>query len=126
MKEENFKFKARYAEAMKNMSNKQAGEYARSVTEYAFQGKTYSGKDKTVKTAFDLTKATLDEEKFYKEQGRLGARKLLEQRQEEERENILKSVVGGMLVGEIIKEAMAKNAEAKNGGYNHYEEARKS
>lgn len=70
-----FKFNESYAKAIRNLDDKQTGQYVKAIADYAFENKTYSGKDTVVKTAFELTKPRIDEENFYREKGRLGGQK---------------------------------------------------
>ena len=72
MRNKFFKFNENYAKVIKHLDDRQAGQYVRAISDYAFEGKTYGGKDTAVKTAFTLTKQMIDDEKFYREKGRLG------------------------------------------------------
>ena len=85
MKENNFKFRTSFAEVVKAMDDKQAGQYIKAVCDYAFNGQVYSGKDTAIKSAFSLTKVVLDTDKFYREKGRLGAEILSKKKKSEER-----------------------------------------
>lgn len=71
MRNKFFKFNENYAKVIKHLDDRQAGQYVRAISDYAFEGKTYGGKDTAVKTAFTLTKQMIDDEKFYREKGRL-------------------------------------------------------
>ena len=75
MRNKFFKFNENYAKVIKHLDDRQAGQYVRAISDYAFEGKTYGGKDTAVKTAFTLTKQMIDDEKFYREKGRLGGQK---------------------------------------------------
>ena len=78
MRNKFFKFNENYAKVIKHLDDRQAGQYVRAISDYAFEGKTYGGKDTAVKTAFTLTKQMIDDEKFYREKGRLGGQKIAE------------------------------------------------
>ena len=71
MRNKFFKFNENYAKVIKHLDDRQAGQYVRAISDYAFEGKTYGGKDTAVKTAFTLTKQMIDDEKFYREKGRI-------------------------------------------------------
>ena len=59
MRNKFFKFSENYANVIKHLDDRQAGQYLRAISDYAFEGKTYGGKDTAVKTAFTLTKQML-------------------------------------------------------------------
>lgn len=59
-----FKFNESYAKAIRNLDDKQTGQYVKAIADYAFENKTYSGKDTVVKTAFELTKTAYRRRKF--------------------------------------------------------------
>ena len=80
MRNKFFKFNENYAKVIKHLDDRQAGQYVRAISDYAFEGKTYAGKDTAVKTAFTLTKQMIDDEKFYREKGRLGGQKIAERK----------------------------------------------
>ena len=69
MRNKFFKFNENYAKVIKHLDDKQAGQYVKAISDYAFEGKTYAGKDTAVKTAFVFTKQQIDEDKFYREKG---------------------------------------------------------
>lgn len=87
MRNKFFKFNENYAKVIKHLDDRQAGQYVRAISDYAFEGKTYGGKDTAVKTAFTLTKQMIDDEKFYREKGRLGGQKIAERKRETEEGN---------------------------------------
>ena len=62
MKNKFFKFSENYAKVIKHLDDKQAGQYVKAISDYAFEGKTYAGKDTAVKTAFTFTKQQIDED----------------------------------------------------------------
>ena len=112
MKEKYFKFREKYANVIKDLDDKQTGQYVRSIAEYAFEGKTYAGKDIAVKTAFTLTKEMIDEERFYRDKGRLGAKKIAELRRAKQAEpSIARVIAGGVMAGEMLKSILESQNE---------------
>lgn len=112
MKEKYFKFREKYANVIKDLDDKQTGQYVRSIAEYAFEGKTYAGKDIAVKTAFTLTKEMIDEERFYRDKGRLGAKKSAEMRRAKQDEpSIARVIAGGVMAGEMLKSILESQNE---------------
>ena len=87
MRNKFFKFNENYAKVIKHLDDKQAGQYVKAISDYAFEGKTYAGKDAAVKTAFTFTKQQIDEDKFYREKGKLGGQKIAERKRETEEGN---------------------------------------
>lgn len=112
MRNKFFKFNENYAGVIKNLDDKQAGQYVKAITDYAFEDKTYGGKDITVKTAFTFTKQKIDEERFYREKGRLGGQKIAERKRETEEGNpILKSVIETVIANELLSGMLDKQDE---------------
>lgn len=112
MKEKYFKFREKYANVIKDLDDKQTGQYVRSIAEYAFEGKTYAGKDIVVKTAFTLTKEMIDEERFYRDKGRLGAKKIAEMRRAKQDEpSIARVIASGVMAGEMLKSILESQNE---------------
>ena len=104
MKEKYFKFREKYANVIKDLDDKQTGQYVRSIAEYAFEDKTYAGKDIAVKTAFTLVKVTLDAEKTDRENGRRGGIKSREIRKaQDQKPSVAKVIAGGIVAGEMLK-----------------------
>ena len=107
-----FKFNENYAKVIKHLDDRQAGQYVRAISDYAFEGKTYGGKDTAVKTAFTLTKQMIDDEKFYREKGRLGRQKIAKRKRETEEENpILKSVIETVVASELLNSLLGGQGE---------------
>ncbi len=102
MKNKFFKFNENYAKVIRHLDDRQAGQYVRAISDYAFEGKTYGGKDTAVKTAFTLTKQMIDDEKFYREKGRLGGQKIAERKRTDD--------------GQIESDTMLKSVTYPNGG----------
>ena len=109
MRNKFFKFNENYASVIKNLDDKQAGQYVKAITDYAFEDKTYGGKDIAVKTAFTFTKQQIDDDKFYREKGRLGGQKIAERKRETEEGNlILKSVIETVIANELLSGMLDK------------------
>lgn len=112
MKNKFFKFSENYAKVIKHLDDKQAGQYVKAISDYAFEGKTYAGKDAAVKTAFTFTKQQIDEDKFYREKGKLGGQKIAERKRETEEESpILKSVIETMVASELLNSLLGGQGE---------------
>ena len=115
MKNKFFKFSENYANVIRHLDDKQAGQYVRAISDYAFEGKTYGGKDTAVKTAFTLTKQMIDDEKFYREKGRLGGQKIAERKRTDdgqiESDTMLKSVIETVIANELLSGMLGKQGE---------------
>lgn len=115
MRNKFFKFNENYANVIKHLDDKQAGQYVKAISDYAFEGKTYAGKDTAVKTAFTLTKQMIDDEKFYREKGRLGGQKIAERKRTDdgqiESDTMLKSVIGTVIASELLSGMLGKQDE---------------
>lgn len=112
MKNKFFKFSENYAKVIKHLDDKQAGQYVKAIADYAFEGKTYAGKDAAVKTAFTFTKQQIDEDKFYREKGKLGGQKIAERKRETEEESpILKSVIETVVASELLNSLLGGQGE---------------
>ena len=112
MRNKFFKFNENYAKVIKHLDDKQAGQYVKAISDYAFEGKTYAGKDAAVKTAFTFTKQQIDEDKFYREKGKLGGQKIAERKRETEEESpILKSVIETVVASELLNSLLGGQGE---------------
>ena len=112
MRNKFFKFSENYAKVIKHLDDKQVGQYVKAISDYAFEGKTYAGKDTAVKTAFVFTKQQIDEDKFYREKGKLGGQKIAERKRETEEENpILKSVIETVFASELLNSLLGGQGE---------------
>lgn len=112
MRNKFFKFSENYANVIRHLDDKQAGQYVKAISDYAFEGKTYAGKDAAVKTAFVFTKQQIDEDKFYREKGKLGGQKIAERKRETEEENpILKSVIETVVASELLNSLLGGQGE---------------
>lgn len=105
MKEKNFKFKESFSYVINSMDDRQAGKFIKALTNYAFNGQVYTGKDTTIKSAFALVKVDLDMQKFFRETGRLGYdAKERNKKKKEELEPMFASVaLQGETAEELVK-----------------------
>ena len=115
MRNKFFKFSENYANVIRHLDDKQAGQYVRAISDYAFEGKTYGGKDTAVKTAFVFTKQQIDEDKFYREKGKLGGQKIAERKRTEdgqtESDTVLKSVIETVVASELLSSLLGGQGE---------------
>lgn len=115
MKNKFFKFSENYANVIKHLDDKQAGQYVKAISDYAFEGKTYAGKDAAVKTAFTFTKQQIDEDKFYREKGKLGGQKIAERKRTDdgqiESDTMLKSVIETVVASELLNSLLGGQGE---------------
>ena len=114
MRNKFFKFNENYAKVIKHLDDRQAGQYVRAISDYAFEGKTYGGKDTAVKTAFTLTKQMIDDEKFYREKGRLGGQKIAERKRTEDGQNESDTVLKSVIETVVASEALFMMSEANS------------
>lgn len=73
MKEKNFRFRESYAKVIKSMTDKQAGEFIKSVCGYVFEDKPFETKDEFLKGTFIYMKNALDAERASVKNGKVGA-----------------------------------------------------
>ena len=115
MRNKFFKFSENYAKVIKHLDDKQAGQYVKAISDYAFEGKTYAGKDAAVKTAFTFTKQQIDEDKFYREKGKLGGQKIAERKRTDdgqtESDTVLKSVIETVVASELLNSLLGGQGE---------------
>ena len=114
MKEQNFKFRKSFGKLIKQMTDKQAGEFIKAVSDYVFCGNPMESKDDYLKGVFVYVKNALDTEMRDRENGKLGgaivAEKYKEMRQRAATEEI--SVNETNVVSQlIIVSADAQGAE---------------
>lgn len=78
MKNKNFKFKESYANVIKGMTDKQAGEFIKGICGYAFENKPFITKDGYLKGLYLYIKRELDVSSMNAVNGKKGAEKLAE------------------------------------------------
>ena len=72
MSERSFRFRESYGKAVKEMDDKRAGKFIKSLCAYAFEGKTLEDNDTLLKSNFHLIKMVMDAEARDRENGRKG------------------------------------------------------
>ena len=72
MSERSFRFRESYGKAVKEMDDKRAGKFIKSLCAYAFEGKTLEDNDTLLKSNFHLVKMVMDAEARDRENGRKG------------------------------------------------------
>ena len=101
MKENNFKFKKNFYTVMRDMTDKQAGEFVKGVCGYVFDGKPFTTKDDLLKGVFLYVKRELDVSRENSVNGRKGGLISAEIRRNEEQENAYKEA---MFAGSVVAE----------------------
>jgi hypothetical protein len=118
MKEKAFKVREIDGVVVKNLTDKQAGELYKAICSYNFNNDEYSGKDPLVKSIFELMKNSFEADKFYRETGKLGGVRSAMIRKENENIGpcIARAVIGGEMVGEMIKDLFGEPQKPENKG----------
>ncbi len=80
---------------MKELSDKQVGEFIKGVCAYAFEGKPFITKDKYLKGLFVYAKRALDLSEMNSINGKKGADKLAEMKR---KEHTLGVIIGSVMV----------------------------
>lgn len=106
MKEQNFKFRKTFAKLAEQMTDKQAGEFIKAVSGYVFLGKPMESKDEFLKGVFVYVKNALDAERRDRENGKLGGKKIAEQKRATQT-RITRVIVGGDGAGEFLKDVFS-------------------
>ena len=78
MENKNFKFKESYANVIKEMTDKQAGEFIKGICGYVFESKPFITKDEYLKGLYLYVKRELDVSAMNAANGKKGAEKLAE------------------------------------------------
>jgi transcription elongation factor GreA-like protein len=73
VKEKNLKFKESYYKVIKDMTDKQAGEFVKGICAYAFEDKDFTTKDGYLRGLFMYVKQNLDEANVSRAYGKKGA-----------------------------------------------------
>ncbi len=97
MKGNNFKFKRNFYTVMRDMTDKQAGEFIKGVCGYVFDGKPLNTKDEYLKGVYIYVKRELDVSAMNAVNGKKGAEKLAEIKQKQKVANNL-----GMLIETVV------------------------
>lgn len=99
----NINIKREHYNIIKELSDKQAGEFIKGVCAYVYEGKPFITKDKYLKGLFVYAKRALDVSEMNSINGKKGADKLAEMRAKEK------------TLGVIIGSVMVANAAKKDG-----------
>lgn len=102
----NINIKREHYDIIKELSDKQAGEFVKGVCAYAFEGKPFITKDEYLKGLFMYAKRMLDISEINRINGKKGADKLAEIRRKER--------TVGVIIGSVMV-ASAMNEDAKKG-----------
>ena len=100
MREKKLKFKREYYDLIKDLTDKQAGEFIKGVCAYIYEGKQFVTKDEYLKGLFLYVKRELEVSEIHSINGKKGADK----RNENERRN--KAI--GVIVGSVVVSNTAK------------------
>lgn len=80
MKEKYFKFRESYSQAIQTMTDKEAGQFLKTICEYVFEDKKPKLIQRNLKSHFALAKIILDKEIKDIENGRIGGIESVKQR----------------------------------------------
>lgn len=86
---------------IKELSDKQAGEFVKGVCAYAYEGKPFITKDKYLKGLFVYAKRALDVSEMNSINGKKGADKLAEIKRKEKAIGV---IIGSVMVASAMKE----------------------
>ena len=100
MKMKKFKFKKAYYDLIKELTDKQAGEFVKGVCAYVYEGKPFITKDEYLKGLFVYVKRELDVSEMNSVNGKKGADKRLEIKR---REKAIGVIVGSVMVANAVK-----------------------
>lgn len=109
MREKSFKFKEGFANAVKGMTDKQAGEFVKGLCGYVFENKPLTTKDEYLKGIYLYAQRELDVSAMNAVNGKKGAEKLAENKQ---KRNAAKRL------GVLIETVVVASKGAKNGQAN--------
>lgn len=97
-----FNFKKEYYDLIKDLTDKQAGEFVKGVCAYAYEGKPFITKDEYLKGAFLYVKRELDVSKQNSINGKKGADKRAEMKRR------------GDMIGFVIESVVTSNTARKD------------
>ncbi len=101
MKQINIK-REHYDNILKELTDKQAGEFVKGVCAYVFEGKPFITKDEYLKGLFMYVKRMLDISEMNRVNGKKGADKLAEIRRKERTVGV---IIGSVLAANAAKES---------------------
>ena len=99
-----FKFKKEYYDVIKELTDKQAGEFIKGACAYVYDGKPFLTKDEYLKGLFLYVKRELDVSEMNRVNGRKGAEKRLEIKR---RNNAVGVIIGSVVVASSAKKDSA-------------------
>lgn len=97
----NIKIKREHYDMLKELTDKQAGEFVKGVCAYAFEGKPFITKDEYLKGLFLYAKRMLDISEMNRINGKKGADKLAEIKRKERAVGV---IIGSVMVANAMKE----------------------
>lgn len=100
----NINIKREHYDIIKELTDKQAGEFVKGVCAYAFEGKPFITKDEYLKGLFMYAKRMLDISEMNSVNGKKGADKLAEIKR---RDKAIGVIVGSVLVASAAKKDRA-------------------
>lgn len=95
------KIKREHYDILKELTDKQAGEFVKGVCAYAFEGKPFITKDEYLKGLFMYAKRMLDISEMNRINGKKGADKLAEIKRKERAVGV---IIGSVMVANAMKE----------------------
>ncbi len=107
MKQINIK-REHYDNILKELTDKQTGEFVKGVCAYAFEGKPFITKDEYLKGLFMYAKRMLDISEMNRINGKKGAEKLAEIRAKERTVGV---IIGSVLVASAAAKESADKGE---------------
>lgn len=100
------KIKREHYDILKELTDKQAGEFVKGVCAYAFEGKPFITKDEYLKGLFMYAKRMLDISEMNRINGKKGADKLAEIRRKERAVGV---IIGSVMVASAMNEDAKKS-----------------
>ncbi len=97
--------KREHYDIIKELTDKQAGEFVKGVCAYAFEGKPFITKDEYLKGLFMYAKRMLDISEMNRINGKKGADKLAEIRRKERAVGV---IIGSVMVASAMSEDVKK------------------
>lgn len=123
MKENSFKFNKSFYSIMRDMTDKQAGEFIKGICGYAFENKPFITKDEYLKGVYLYVKREIDVSKENSVNGRKGGLISAEIRKNDKRENAYKEAMskGGVIAEQTLEilisglKSDSENSKGKDG-----------
>lgn len=97
----NINIKREHYDMLKELTDKQAGEFVKGVCAYAFEGKPFITKDEYLRGLFLYAKRMLDISEMNRINGKKGADKLAEIKRKERAVGV---IIGSVMVANAMKE----------------------